>query len=116
VAAIVPRLSISWIQHGHGVQSHRRFAAYSSRQDVNDDRKHDLALDDGYYLITRYQHHSQLKEQRRSLNRSSGTWIDLQRKNGTILARSMTIGFSDPDATLEQPHCSVMHNLLHWVN
>jgi hypothetical protein len=58
--AIVPRLSISWLQYGDGFQPHRCLAAYASRQDVDDDRKHDLALDDGYHPVTRYQYHSEL--------------------------------------------------------
>ena len=60
LAAVVPRLSISWIQHGDGFQSHRCLAAYASRQDVDDDRKHDLAFDDGHYPVTRHQHYPEL--------------------------------------------------------
>ena len=60
LAAVVPRLSISWIQHGDGVQSHRCLAAYASRQDVDDDRKHDLAFDDGHHPVTRHQYYSEL--------------------------------------------------------
>ena len=60
LAAVVPRLSISWIQHGDGFQSYRCLAAYASRQDVDDDRKHDLALDDGYHPVTRHQYYSEL--------------------------------------------------------
>ena len=61
LAAVVPRLSISWIQHGDGFQSHRCLAAYASRQDVDDDRKHDLAFDDGHYPVTRHQYSPELK-------------------------------------------------------
>jgi len=43
------------IQHGDGVQPHRCPAAYASRQDVDDDRKHDLALDDGHRPVTSHQ-------------------------------------------------------------
>ena len=50
----VPRLSLSWIQHGHGVQSHRCGAAYASCEDVDDDRKHDLAFDDGGRSVARH--------------------------------------------------------------
>ena len=50
----VPRLSLSWIQHGHGVQSHRCGAAYASCEDVDDDRKHDLAFDDGCRSVARH--------------------------------------------------------------
>jgi hypothetical protein len=38
----------------------RRGAAYASRQDVDDDRKHGLALDVGRYHITRHQRSTQL--------------------------------------------------------
>ena len=38
----------------------RRGAAYASRQDVDDDRKHGLALDVGRYHITRDQRSTQL--------------------------------------------------------
>ncbi len=55
LAAIVPRLSLSWIQHGHGIQSYRCLAADASRQDVDDARKHDLALDAGHHRVTRHQ-------------------------------------------------------------
>jgi hypothetical protein len=58
--AIVPRLSISWLQYGDGFQSHRCLAAHPSRQDVDDDRKHDLALDDGHHPVTRHQRYPEL--------------------------------------------------------
>ncbi len=55
LAAIVPRLSLSWIQHRDGFQSHRCLAPHASRQDADGDRKYDLALDVGHRPVARHQ-------------------------------------------------------------
>jgi proton glutamate symport protein len=49
------------------------------------------------------------------LARFLGTWIDLQRKNGTIQALydHWILG---RHARPRQPHWSVIRNVLHWVN
>ena len=48
------------------------------------------------------------------LARFLGTWIDLQRKNGTIQALydHWILG---RDARPKEPHWSVIRNVLHWV-
>ena len=37
------------------------FAAYASRQNADDDLKHDLAVDFGHRAVTRHQYYSELK-------------------------------------------------------
>ena len=60
LAAAVPRLSVSRLQHGDSVQSRRCHAAHPPCQDADDARKHDLALDDGDRPFARDQCHSEL--------------------------------------------------------
>ena len=55
LAAIVPRLSLSWIQHSDGFQSHRCLAPHASRQDADGDGKYNLALDVGHRAVARHQ-------------------------------------------------------------
>ena len=53
-------------------QSDRCLAAYASRQDIDDDRKHDLAFDYGHRSVTRHQCYSQLKGRRVSNRTRTG--------------------------------------------
>jgi hypothetical protein len=96
LAAIFPRLSLSWIQHGDSVQPHRRLAAYPSRQNVDDDREHDLALDDRPRRGTRRQRSSVVEGTMRAGGSVATQWSHSRR---AIRFRSITCSLSSMPTT-----------------